>query len=134
MILVDTSVWIDFLRQRQTAAVQSLGRVMVHDFGFGLTGIIYQEILQGADTPESFERLADYFGSQRFYHPRDPLQTYAAAASLYRRCREQGVTIRSSIDCLIAQIAIEHGLLLLHSDRDYTAMQSVIPELQLFSE
>jgi predicted nucleic acid-binding protein len=90
--------------------------------------------LQGAASQESFKLLVEYFSTQRFYHPMDPIQSYAAAASLYRRCRQKGITIRSSIDCLIAQVAIEHRLLLLHSDRDYVAMQTVLPELRFFSE
>jgi predicted nucleic acid-binding protein len=47
------------------------------------------------------------------------------------RCRRKGMTIRSTIDCLIAQIAIEHDLELLHSDRDFENMVSVIPELKI---
>ena len=106
---------------------------MEHRYPFGLTGIIFQEILQGAGSTEDRATLADYFGSQRFYHPLDPIATYAGAAALYGRCREQGVTIRSSIDCLIAQIAIEHDLRLLHNDRDFLRMASPIAELRFLS-
>ena len=132
MILVDTSVWIDFLRGHETDAVTSLDAIMTQGYVFGLTGVIYQELLQGADSQANYERLVEYFSSQRFYHPRDNTVSYARAAALYRRCREAGVTIRSTIDCLIAQVAIEHDLLLLHSDRDYLAMSSVIEELRLY--
>lgn len=133
MILVDTSVWIDYLRQRKTPATRALEEIMEGGYPFGLSGIIYQEILQGAASPEDFDRLAEYFGSQRFYHPADPVESYAAAGELYCRCRREGVTIRSTIVCLIVQIAIEHDLSLLQSDRDYVAIQTVIPDLRLFS-
>ncbi len=131
MILVDTSVWIDFLRGVSSPEVERLDVIMTVGLPFGITGVIYQEILQGADSSESYDRLGEYFGSQRFYHALDPTQTYAQAAALYRRCRRAGVTIRSTIDCLIAQIALEHDLELLHSDRDFENMASVIPELRI---
>lgn len=132
MILVDTSVWIDYLRGTSTAESQALDAIMAAGYPFGISGVIYQEILQGADSPQSFARLADYFGSQRFFHPVDPIQTYARAAELYGRCRREGITIRSTIDCLVAQLAIEHKLMLLHSDRDYLHIKQVTPELQFY--
>lgn len=131
MILVDTSVWIDFLRGDLTPEVTRLDLLMTAGTPFGITGVIYQEILQGADSPESHARLAEYFGTQRFFNIRDPIQTHACAAELYMRCRRKGMTIRSTIGCLIAQIAIEHDLELLHSDRDFENMVSVIPELKI---
>lgn len=134
MILVDTSVWIDWLRGRDTAAMAVLDRVLANGTPFGIAGVIYQEILQGADSPTSFQRLADYFGSQRFYEPKDPIETHAAAAALYMRCRHKGVTIRSTVDCLIAQIALEHELALLHSDRDFPRLRFVAPRLSLLPD
>ncbi len=133
MILVDTSVWIDWLRGTSTAETDALNDVLSRGFPFGITGVIYQEILQGADSSESFQRLADYFGTQRFYHPKDPIGTHTRAAELYRHCRERGITIRSTIDCLIAQLALEYDLLLLHSDRDFARIQEGVPTLQFFS-
>jgi hypothetical protein len=49
---------------------------------------------------------------------------------MYHDCRRQGVTVRSSLDCLIAQCAIEHGLTLLHNDRDYLGIALNAPALQ----
>lgn len=131
MILVDTSVWIDYLRGVSTADTQSLDAILTDAMPFAITGVIYQEILQGADSPSSFHRLAEHFGSQRFLHPADPVVTYAKAGEIYGRCRREGITIRSTIDCLIARIAIEHDAILLHSGRDYERMATVIPELRL---
>ncbi|MEO8372517.1 MAG: PIN domain-containing protein [Candidatus Solibacter sp.] len=53
-----------------------------------------------------------------------PLNLYIAAADIYRQGRKRGVTIRSSVDCLIAAIAIEHRVPVWHRDRDYTAIAS----------
>lgn len=132
MILVDTSVWIGWLRGNATTATDALERILADGLPFAITGVIYQEILQGADSQASFERLAEYFGTQRFQQPGDPVETHAQAAALYRRCREQGVTVRSTIDCLIAQLALEHELVLLHDDRDFERMQQVEPALRLY--
>jgi predicted nucleic acid-binding protein len=87
--------------------------------------------LQGVSSQREFDRLSEYLGSQRFYHPKDPIGSYREAAWLYFRCRRAGVTVRSAIDCLIAQVAIEHDLLLLHNDQDFNRMVEVIPALQL---
>jgi hypothetical protein len=57
--------------------------------------------------------------------PRDPLATHVAAARIYYDCRRRGLTVRSTLDCVIAQIAIEHGVPLLHDDRDYDAIAHV---------
>lgn len=63
--------------------------------------------------------------NQRFYHPVNPLKTHQAAAHLYFTCRQNGITVRS----LIAQLAIENDLILLHNDKDFQYMAKVIPEL-----
>ena len=97
----------------------------------GLTGAIYQEVLQGVSSKREFDQVSEYLGSQTFYHPLDPVESHREAALIYFRCRRVGVTIRSAIDCLIARVAIEHELILLHDDRDFENMATVIPELAL---
>lgn len=132
MFLVDTSVWIDYLRQNPTEPVVWLREILEFGYPFGITPQIYQEVLQGADSPQSFERLASYLGSQTFYLPGDPVEGAIEAARLYFLSRRKGLTIRSTADCSIAQIAIEHGLLLLHGDRDFDHLQRVAPELRIY--
>lgn len=132
MFLVDTSVWIGYLRQSYRQPVSWFEEILERDLLFGLTGAIYQEVLQGADSEASYEKLRRFLGTQRFYHPADPVASYDAAAAIYFRCRRAGVTVRSTIDCWIAQIAIENNLLLLHDDRDFDFIASVVPELQLY--
>lgn len=133
MFLIDTSVWIDFLRRSRTLPALWLDEILARGYPFGITSDVYQEILQGADSEESLERLETYFGTQVFYEPLDPIESAAAAARLYFRCRRAGVTIRSTLDCRIAQVAIEHDLLLVHDDRDFELMAGVVPELRLYS-
>ena len=131
MYLVDTSVWVDFFNARSVPHVERLKRLLLAGAGVGLTPAIYQEILQGALDDAKFRRFRDYFSSQSFYLPLDPVESYAAAARIYFDCRRKGITIRSSVDCLIAQIAIEQDLILLHNDRDFERIAEVSPELKL---
>ena len=97
----------------------------------GLTSVVYQEVVQGVSSREEFDRASEYLNSQTFYHPKDPIESYKEAALIYFRCRRAGLTIRSAIDCLIAHVAIEHDLVLLHDDRDFENMAGAIPELAL---
>ena len=131
MVLVDTSVWIDFIVGRGAAAVARLRELLDRGGAIAITSQIFQEILQGADSEPKFREFTSYFGSQRFLHPMHPIATYAAAARLYFDCRRAGVTLRSSVDCTIAQIALEHGAALLHNDRDFERIAKIVPQLKL---
>ena len=131
MLLVDTSVWIDFLTARPTRAVNYFRAQLDARQSFALTELIYLEILQGIREPATLRKVTTYLRAQTVLYPRHGLRTYEAAADLYRRCRAAGITIRSTIDCLIAQLAMEHGAMLLHSDRDYDRIAQVDPGLKL---
>ena len=130
MFLVDTSVWIDYLCENETGAVAEFRRILETEQPFGITPVILQEVLQGAESNEDFERLLAYMSTQRLYFPEDLVLSHLEAARLYQRCRRAGVTIRSTIDCLIARIAIEHDLVLIHSDRDFDHLAKVVPDLR----
>lgn len=130
MYLVDTSVWIDYLQGRVALHVEFLDDLLGNPLAVGLSDAIYLEILQGARDTNALERLCRYFGTQRFYGFADSRQAHEAAARLYQQGRRQGITIRSTLDCLIAQCAIENDLILLHHDRDYLNLSSVVPDLR----
>lgn len=131
MYLIDTSVWIDYFREKNNNPVRYFLEILDNKIPFGITGIIYQEILQGAKTLDDFKRLNVYLASQSFFHPKDSITSFHAAAKLYFQCRKKGFTLRSTIDCLIAQVAIEHDLILLHNDEDYRNIKRVEPSLKL---
>jgi predicted nucleic acid-binding protein len=133
MYLVDTSVWVDYLRGTETQAVGLLRKLLAEDEVVGVAPVILQEILQGADSDERFERWRKYFAELCCYGPADLVASHVAAARMYQACRRAGKTPRSSNDCLIARIAIEHGLLLLHDDRDFEAIATVVADLKLCS-
>ena len=127
MILVDTSVLIDFFKSSKSEAASRFKIVLEQGLNFGITSHVFQEVLQGAKSEKEYKLLRRYLETQRFFHPKDPVDSFAEAARIFFLCRKKGLTIRSTIDCLIAQIAMEHDLLLLHSDQDFHLMANVIP-------
>jgi hypothetical protein len=130
MYLVDTSVWIDYIQGSDARQISFLDELLKNPLAVGLTDLIYMEILQGAKDQRSFDQLGSYFRGQQFYRFTDPEQSHTSAAQIYFDCRRQGVTVRSTLDCLIAQCAIEHELILLHHDRDYIQMATIVTALQ----
>lgn len=119
MILVDTSVLIDFFRGGRHPKTEKFREILANQIPFGITSLIYQEILQGAKDEAEFENLKDYLSCQYFYFPDDEITSYEKAARMYYDLRKKGITVRSAIDCLIVQIAKENNLSLLHNGRDY---------------
>jgi predicted nucleic acid-binding protein len=130
MVLVDTSVWIEAQRPQPRDKGLLLRDWVAAGIPVCITPTIYQEILQGARDAEHFHRIRLQFSAQRVVVPADA-RTHIAAARLYAECRWRGVTVRKSTDCLIAQIAIEHELTLLHDDDDFVAIARVEPRLKL---
>ncbi|MBN1105562.1 MAG: PIN domain nuclease [Deltaproteobacteria bacterium] len=127
MILVDTSVLIGFFKGSRSEAASKFKFILQQGLQFGITSHIFQEVLQGAKSEKEYRVLRRYLETQRFFHPKDPVISFAEAARIFFLCRKRGVTIRSTIDCLIGQIALEHELPLLHGDNDFDMMAKIIP-------
>ncbi len=132
MYLVDTSVWVDFLRGSDVRHVEILKNLLGGDEVVGIAPIILQEVLQGADSDQRFEKWRKYFEGLCCYAPAEPVASHVEAARLYQVCRRAGKTPRSSNDCLIAAIALEHSLVLLHDDRDFATIAAAIPGIRLY--
>ena len=130
MYLVDTSVWVDYIRGRDRPHVRFLRDLLSNPVAVGITHLIYMEILQGARDAAAFDRLRDYFSGQRLHSFEDMAAGHASAARIYVECRHRGVTLRSTADCLIAQCAMESDLTLLHHDRDFKRIASIVPSLR----
>ena len=117
MVIVDTTVWIDYLRDLETRQtgwlVARLGRDEI-----GITDLILCEVLQGFREEWKFERIAS---GLRLLPILDSggLDVAIASARNYRLLRSRGLTVRKTIDCMIATFCIEEGHWLLHCDRDY---------------
>jgi hypothetical protein len=132
--LVDTSVLIDFLKGVDNTKTELFEKVINQDYPYGLAPYTYQELLQGARDEVEYTKLKDYLSTQRLYFLPESVETYEKAASMYFLLRRQGITVRSSIDVLIALTAIENDLLLLHNDRDYDAMAGKMPALRILQQ
>jgi len=124
MYLIDTSVLIDFFKGKETKQSKKLEKIIRNQIPFGISIFTYQELLQGAKDEKEFEKLKQYLSTQKIYYPTH--DTFEASAYLFFSCRKKGITIRSTIDTLIATTAIENGLILLCSDRDFEYMTRVI--------
>jgi predicted nucleic acid-binding protein len=129
-MLVDSSVWISFLRGDTTAEVDLLVRALERGDPVWLAPPILQEVLQGADSPEGFTRWDRILGELPMLVEPDARTAARAAAHLYARCRWAGVTPRSAADCLIAVHAIDGEVPLLHRDRDFVLIARVEPKLR----
>lgn len=127
MILVDTSVLIDFLKGENNPPVQKFLEIIDRDIPFGISPIIFMEILQGAATERDFKILYEYLASQLFFDLKDARQSYAQAARIFLTLRQKGLSVSSLIDCLIAQTAIDNNLYLLHNDKDFERIKKVCP-------
>ena len=114
MILVDTSIWIELLNGR-------LGlRLREEDlFNFATCGPVVQEVLQGVRDHPAMAAFRETFLALPVLGNPLPIDMFQAAAEIYRRGRNKGFTIRSSVDCLIAAIAIQHQTPVWHKDRDF---------------
>lgn len=125
MIIVDTSVWIDFFRGKPTPAVLHLKELAAEQPGsIALVDLVLAELLQGVRTETDAARVEarlSKFDMFRLTHMAD----FRAAAGLYRAARRAGITIRSTIDCLIAAVCIREDVPLLHSDRDFERLEQL---------
>ena len=130
MVLVDTSVWVDLFRDRRTGPALRFRAMLDEQRPFAIAPVIVQEILQGAADAREFVLLDEYLASQTMLLPHHPLDSHRNAARLYFDCRRRGFTPRSTVDCLIAQVALEHSAALLHNDRDFERIAKVAPNLE----
>lgn len=118
MTLVDSTVWIDFLKGTPSVSRRRRHQLIELEEDLCLTGIHLTEILQGIKSDIEFERTRRYLLAFPVFSAREP-DTYIHAARIDRICRQKGKTVRKTIDCLIAAVAIENDLTLFHNDRDF---------------
>jgi predicted nucleic acid-binding protein len=130
-MLVDSSVWIAYLRGENLIEVELLAEALELADPVWVAPPILQEVLQGADSPDRFRRWDRVLGELPMIIAPDARDAARSAAHLYARCRWAGVTPRSANDCLIATLAILGGMPLLHLDRDFTLIAGVEPKLML---
>ncbi len=116
MILVDTSVWIALLRARPVASRRD------DVLRYATCGPIIQEVLQGLRPSAASDEFRIRFLALPILSDPIPLELYLSAADIYRSGRRRGIPIRSSVDCLVAAIAIRNSVPVWHCDRDFEAI------------
>lgn len=126
LVLIDTSVWIDYLNDAETPASYQLDELLEKRPGDVFTcEPIVMELLAGAREGRQLTRLEAWTqGIPRL--PLDPLFDFRQAATIFRAVRRRGFTIRSIIDCLIAAVAMRHDAQLIHKDIDFDYMAAAI--------
>jgi predicted nucleic acid-binding protein len=122
VILVDTSVWIELLNGKLGARVSEEQLL-----NFATCGPVAQEVLQGLRSTPRAEEFREMFLSLPFLSNPLPLNLFVSASEIYRLGRAKGHTIRFSIDCLVAAIAIENRVPVWHRDRDYDTIGKFTP-------
>lgn len=120
MPLVDTSVWVEVLRD---AAKRSALQDALGGSDAVLTRFTQLELLQGSRDEREWQLLATHLESQTYLELTS--RTWPEAARIYFDLRREGKTVRSPIDCCIAQLAIENDVELLHCDRDFEVIGSI---------
>ncbi len=118
-MLIDTSVLISLFRDRSGITTRRLCDVLGGG-DYYLTRFTQMELLQGARDEKEWLTLSDYLADQDYLEAAE--ETWAGAARLYFDLRRKGLTVRSVIDCCIAEIAMSYDATLLHNDRDFTTI------------
>lgn len=117
IILIDTSVWINYLKKSDTLATiyleNQIERVVI-----ATCPTVLQEVLQGVLADNDYKSLKSYFDGLLMFD-NNAYQLAIDAAQLYRSLRKNGITVRKPNDCLIAAYAIKNNVALLHEDRDF---------------
>lgn len=123
MILVDTSAWIEFLRDTGSPACNRVDAVLGDEIA--TCDPVRMEVLAGARDEQHLEGLRRLLARASLLatEPGD----YEHAATLYRACRHRGETVRKLTDCLIAAVAIREGVTVLHADADYQVLARHTP-------
>jgi predicted nucleic acid-binding protein len=124
MVVVDTTVWVDYLRGEHNPETDWLN-VELDRQRLGLTDLILCEVLQGIRDDLSFHRVLHEL--QKFHiFEMAGMELAIEAARNFRRLRQQGHTVRKTIDCLIATFCLREGHSLLHRDRDFNAFEQIL--------
>ncbi len=124
MVIVDTTVWIDYLRGNITPQVEWLEAEMTRQ-RLGIADIILCEVLQGIRDDQEFVSVRDALLCYEVFSI-GGVELALAAAENYRTLRAHGITVRKTIDCLIATFCLMNDHMLLHNDRDFDPFETLL--------
>lgn len=122
MYLIDTSVWINLFRDKTGIKRKNLEDIIQYN-PFFLSHFIQMELLQGAKDENEWQRLEIYLQDQDYLTENSSI--FVESARIFYDLRRKGLTVRSTIDCCIAQLAITYDLILIHNDRDFENIKKV---------
>jgi predicted nucleic acid-binding protein len=126
VIVVDTSVWIDLLNEVETPQAHRCVELIETGEPVALTDVVFTEILQGLRSEREARTVERHLRAFPIIQL-EGLDDYALAAELYRSARRAGVTIRKTLDCLIAAPCVRTGAPLLHADADFDRLATCTP-------
>jgi predicted nucleic acid-binding protein len=124
MILVDTSAWIEYLRDTGSPACHRVDQLISSETPMATCDTVVMELLAGSSGEREAATLLRLLDRCQFF-PARPLFDSTGASDIYRACRRSGFTPRSVNDCLIAAVAVANGLEILHQDRDFDRISDV---------
>ena len=116
MILIDTSIWINLLGKKQSANYANELQDLIAGRDIVLTHFQQLELLQGCKSEREWLQLSEYLEGQNYLETKS--STWKSAARIFYELRKKGISVRSPLDCIIAQIAIERGVYLIHAARE----------------
>jgi len=122
--IVDTTVWVDYLRGVATSQAEWLDACLLRE-RLGVTDLIVCEVLQGVKDDGNFQAVQRELLKCEVFST-GGIELAVDSAKNYRRLRAQGHTVRRTIDCLIATFCLRNGHSLLHNDRDYDAFERAL--------
>ena len=124
MLLIDTSLWLAIYRD-PTGSVSRHVQSVAGSEEIVFCQFIRAELLQGCRDEREWMRSLEYLDDQSYLEI--SRAGWTEAARIYFELRQQGLTVRSTLDCCIAVVALEHDLTLLHNDQDYEKITTVRP-------
>lgn len=130
MVIVDTTVWIDYLRGKTTPQVIWLDRELANQ-PLGILDLVLCELLQGVSSEKQANELEQDL-SRFIFYPTGGRALATATAKNYRFLRTKGYTIRKTIDSLIATYCIQNNHSLLHDDRDFDPFEQELGLLVVY--
>ena len=126
MRLLDSSAWIEYLRDTGGRAAEEVARLLADPEDLATTEPLVMELLAGAVDDRALRSL-ETLTSGLVVLPVDPAVDFHDAAAIHRAARRRGVTVRRLNDCLIAAIALRHDVRLVHRDHDFEVIAAVSP-------
>ena len=132
MILVDSSVWIDFLTGASSLPGSALKTLVAEGGDICIADVNLMEVLRGVKKDSDYRKVKNDLLSLPVLSP-SGRESFVKAAEIYRTARQSGVTINSTFDCLIAVVAMENDASILHRDADFDRLAKIVKGLKIIS-